>query len=490
MFGAGCHEKQVGYNPAIEAVAKRRVLTVSQVNRLVAGMLGEFFADVWIEGEVTNLKRYPSGHLYFALKDEESQIQAACFRPNAARLAFELEDGLLVVGHGRLEVYARTGKYQAILDAIEPKGLGALQKAFEQLKRKLEREGLFAEERKRPIPALPRVVGIVTSPVGAAVHDMLQTLRLHRARVKVLLFPAQVQGGGAAEQIAQGIAELNSRPGTDVIIVGRGGGSIEDLWPFNEEIVARQIAASRLPVVTGIGHEVDFTIADFVADVRAATPTAAAQLVARGWGELEERLRNQAAGLVEALHDTLFAAEQRLDELARHRGFESFALQMREAGHHLERVVTAVESKVKAELGSRSSRINRASEQLAQQNPSVRILRQQSRLEASAVRIRELAREKCRSTASILRQTAGRADRPTQLLVQQFGERLSSAAAKLDALGPLASLGRGYSICTKPDGAIVSRVGQVRPGEAVAVRVTDGAIGCRVEKAEPGQKGS
>ena len=193
-------------------------------------MLGEFFSDVWIEGEISNFKAYPSGHLYFGLKDTESQIQAVCFRQSARRLKFEPEDGLLVIGHGRLEVYAPTGKYQIVLDTIEPKGLGALQKAFEQLKKKLEAEGLFAAERKRALPVLPRVVGIVTSPAGAAIHDMLRTLRLHKAHLKVLLFPAQVQGEGAAEQIAEGIKTLSSREDVDVIIAGRGGGSIEDLW--------------------------------------------------------------------------------------------------------------------------------------------------------------------------------------------------------------------------------------------------------------------
>ncbi len=444
----------------MEAAAKRKVLTVSQVNGLVAGMLGEYFSDVWIEGEVSNFKAYPSGHLYFALKDEGSQLQAVCFRHSASRLKFALEDGLLVVGHGRLEVYQPTGKYQVILDTIEPKGLGALQKAFEQLKRKLEKEGLFAEERKRALPPLPRTVGIVTSPAGAAIHDMLRTLRLHRAHVKVVLFPAQVQGEGAAGQIAEGIATLCARPEIDVVIVGRGGGSIEDLWPFNEEVVARAIAASRVPVISGVGHETDFTIADFVADVRAATPTAAAQLVARAWEELETRLSDLAAQLLESLQQVLFEKEQAVDELARHRAFELMAARLAELGYKVERMAATVEGATRTALRRAVADLTVLDERLNRQSPVAQVLRRKVALQTLAARL----------------------ERPVLALLSRRGVRLGQAAAGLDALSPLASLGRGYSICFKPDGSVVSRTGQVRTGEDVTLRVSDGSIGCRVER--------
>jgi len=444
----------------MEAAAARKILTVSQVNALVAGMLGEYFSDVWIEGEISNFRAYASGHLYFALKDEGSQLQAVCFRHSAQRLKFELEDGLQVVAHGRLEVYQPTGKYQVILDSIEPKGLGALQKAFEQLKRKLEKEGLFAPERKRPLPLLPRTVGIVTSPSGAAIHDMLRTLRLHKAQVKVLLYPAQVQGEGAAEQIAEGVAALCARPEVDVIIVGRGGGSIEDLWPFNEEVVARAISCSRVPVISGVGHETDFTIADFVADVRAATPTAAAQLVAKPWEELEVRLRDLAGQLLGAAEQVLFEKQQAIEELTRHRAFELMAAHLAELDHKIERLAGAAEGAARARLRDAVAALTALDRSLNGLNPVARILRQKVALQALAARL----------------------EKPPLALLSRQNVRLGQAGARLDTLSPLASLGRGYSICLGPDGSIVSRIGQVEAGDGVRLRVSDGSIDCRVER--------
>jgi len=448
-------------NPGpLDSSSGRRVLTVSQVNALVAGMLGQYFSDVWIEGEVSNFKAYPSGHLYFALKDEGSQLQAVCFRHSAQRLKFALEDGMLVVGHGRLEVYQPNGKYQVILDTIEPKGLGALQKAFEQLKRKLEKEGLFALERKRPLPALPRTVGIVTSPAGAAIHDMLRTLRLHKAQVKVVLFPAQVQGEGAAGQIAEGVAALSDRPEVDVIIVGRGGGSIEDLWSFNEEVVARAIAAARVPVISGVGHETDFTIADFVADTRAATPTAAAQLVARTWEELDARLGDLTAQMLEAAEQVLFEKQQAVDELVRHRVFDLMAARMAELHHRTERLVTAAEVALRSTLRAATAALAALDLRLSRQNPVARVLRRKVALQVLADRL----------------------EKPALALLARQNVRLEQSAARLDALSPLASLGRGYSICLKTDGSVVSRAGQVGVGDDVRLRVSDGSIGCRVTR--------
>jgi exodeoxyribonuclease VII large subunit len=444
----------------MEAAAARKVLTVSQVNALVAGMLGEYFSDVWIEGEVSNFKAYASGHLYFALKDEGSQLQAVCFRHSAQRLKFELEDGLAVVAHGRLEVYQPTGKYQVILDTIEPKGLGALQKAFEQLKRKLEKEGLFAPERKRPLPSLPRTVGIVTSPSGAAIHDMLRTLRLHKAQVKVVLYPAQVQGEGAARQIAEGVAALCAQPEIDVIIVGRGGGSIEDLWSFNEEVVARAICCSRVPVISGVGHETDFTIADFVADVRAATPTAAAQLVAEPWEELETRLKDAAGQLLEAAEQVLFEKQQAVEELVRHRVFDLMAARLSELHHRVERLAGKAEGIARSALSDATASVTGLDLRLNRQSPVARVLRQKVALQALSERL----------------------DKPVLSFLSRQNVRLGQVGAGLDALSPLASLGRGYSICLKPDGSIVSRIGQVGVGDGVRLRVADGAIDCRVER--------
>ena len=470
----------------MEASETRKVLTVAQVNRLVSGMLAERFSDIWIEGEISNFKSYPSGHLYFALKDAESQIAAVCFKPNARRLKFEMEDGLAVIAHGKLDVYAANGKYQIILDTVEPKGLGALQKAFEQLKTKLEKEGLFAAERKRPLPALPRTVGIVTSPKGAVVHDMLRTMRLHKAHVRVLLFPAMVQGEGAAGQIAEGIGVLNARPDVDVIIVGRGGGSTEDLWAFNEEPVARAIAASRVPVISAVGHEVDFTIADFVADIRAATPTAAAQLIAAPWEALDARLSEQSTGLLEAWQQASLAREQRLDELIRHRGFEQVSGRLAAAGHRAEQLLAAIESSARARLRGSLARSHGLADRLSLQNPFARVLNQRIRLQQLDSRLDRAEREHNRRKAERLRSFIGRVESPVKALYTTSDKALAESAARLHALSPLASLGRGYSICQAADGAIVQRVEQVSSGDGITVMVSDGRFDARVTDG-PGQ---
>ncbi|MFO7638989.1 MAG: exodeoxyribonuclease VII large subunit [bacterium] len=445
------------------------MLTVAEVNRLVAGTLAERFGDVWVTGEVSNLKVYPPGHHYFALKDESSQLDAVMFRSSAARLRFRIEDGQQVIAHGRLDLYEPRGRYQFVLDHAEPAGLGALQQAFEQLKRQLAAEGLFDEARKRPLPVLPGVVGVVTSPVGAALQDMLRTLRLHRARVKVLLCPVQVQGEGAAEQVAGAVRALAAREEVEVIIVGRGGGSIEDLWCFNEEVVARAIAGSRVPVVTGIGHETDFTIADFAADVRAATPTAAAARVARGWEELDERLADLAGRLLEAVEQGLLDRERRFEELVRHRAFEVMRGRLAAARHRVERAATAAGGAATGQARRRVSLVNRLRERLAGQSPVVRLERVRRRLAGVATGLA----------------------RPVELGMRARSLRLREASARLDALSPLASLARGYSVLRAADGTVVSQVGQVRRGDLIEALVSDGRLDCEVRATRdraPGEK--
>lgn len=429
---------------------------------MVAGMLAEYFSDIWVTGEISNLRAYPSGHLYFVLKDKESQIDAVCFRSAATALKFRLEDGLEVVAHGRAEVYAPRGKYQLVLDRFEPKGLGALQKAFDQLKSKLEKEGLFRPERKRQLPEITRVLGVVTSPVGAAFRDMLKTLRLHGAKPKVVLFPAQVQGEGAAEQIAEGIEVLNHWPGVDTIIVGRGGGSMEDLWCFNEELVARAIAGSRVPVISGVGHETDFTITDFVADVRAATPTAAAQLVARGWEQAAERLKQAGAGLLDHTEEMLLDRERRLADLVRHRAFEVVRSGLAQAGHRVETLLYQAQAQVQEKTAKRNAALARLSERLAGMHPAAVLARGRARFVALGARL-------------VQRYELG---------FERAAKRFALASGRLNVLSPLASLGRGYAICRKPDGSVVRSVRQVRPNEDVQVRVADGSIDCRVVQIE------
>ena len=299
------------------AAASRKFLSVSELNQLIKTTLEQRIDLLWVAGEISNFKAAPSGHYYFCLKDERSQISAVMFRRQGSLLRFTPENGMAVLCCGRVSVYSVRGDLQFCVEEMEPQGQGALALAFEQLKRKLAGEGLFAEERKRELPFLPRTIGIVTSDYGAALHDMLRIIRDRYPDRRLVIRPVKVQGSGAAREIAAGIAELNRLGGVDVMIVGRGGGSLEDLWAFNEEIVARAIAASRVPVISAVGHEIDFTIADFVADRRAPTPTAAAQMVLPRKAELFDQLRALDEQLSKSVGFHLAMLRQALSGLAR-----------------------------------------------------------------------------------------------------------------------------------------------------------------------------
>jgi len=295
----------------------RDVLTVTELTSRIKKSLETNFPDVWVAGEISNLARPNSGHVYLTLKDEKTQVSAVIWRSTAQRLRFELEDGLAVIAHGDITVYPRRGVYQIVVRRLMPKGMGALQLAFLQLKEKLEKEGLFAPEHKKPIPVVPRRIGIITSPTGAAIRDILEQINRRFPGVEIVLYPALVQGKAAAENIADGIHALNEYGGVDVMIVGRGGGSMEDLWAFNEEIVARAIFASDVPVISAVGHEIDVTISDLVADIRALTPTAAGEMVvpdleelARHLGQMQERLRNALVSKVDLARARLQAIAQ------------------------------------------------------------------------------------------------------------------------------------------------------------------------------------
>jgi exodeoxyribonuclease VII large subunit len=321
--------------------AAPHVYTVSTLTAELKTLLEATYPSLWVEGEVSNFKHHASGHMYFTLKDATSQIRAVMFRAANRTLKFRPGDGLAVQVRASLGIYERRGEYQLYVEHMEPKGLGALQLAFEQLKARLAAEGLFDEARKREIPRLPRRIGIVTSPSGAAIQDMLNIIDRRFASVEILIYPARVQGEGAAEEIVAGIAALNARGDLDVMIVGRGGGSIEDLWAFNEEIVARAIAASKVPVISAVGHETDFTIADFVADLRAPTPSAAAELVVAHKAELAQRLDDLTSRLDSALLHRVSAGRQRLTFLGRHLALLNPVEQVR---RQRERVAVAAET--------------------------------------------------------------------------------------------------------------------------------------------------
>jgi len=302
--------------PAVPAgEPAREIFTVSQLVGRARELLEGAFPRVWVEGEISNFKPHSSGHYYFTLKDATSQLRCAMFKATNRFLKFRLEDGLKVLACGRLSIYTARGDFQLILEAVEPAGVGALQLAFEQLKRRLAAEGLFDPARKRPLPEFPRRIAVVTSPTGAAIRDILNVTGRRSPLADISVYPVRVQGAGAAEEIARALERLNAVGGWDVIICGRGGGSLEDLWAFNEEAVARAIAASRIPVISAVGHEVDFTIADFAADVRAETPTAAAEMVVRDRRELLDRVRSLRRFLAAGLSERLKSLRQRLGRL-------------------------------------------------------------------------------------------------------------------------------------------------------------------------------
>jgi len=281
------------------------ILTVTQLTERIKHLLEGTFPDVWVEGEISNLTVPQSGHVYFTLKDQQSQIKAVLFRSSQRHLKFTLQHGMQVICRGRISVYDPRGEYQVIVEYVEPKGVGALQKAFEELKDRLEKEGLFDRERKKSLPLLPRRIGIVTSPTGAAIRDILRVIKRRHPKMEILIYPVPVQGADAAPSIVEAIGYFNSEKNVDVVIVGRGGGSLEDLWAFNEEPVARAIFASRIPIISAVGHETDYTIADFVADLRAPTPSAAAEIVVESEAHLREAVITLQARLASAVRQDL-----------------------------------------------------------------------------------------------------------------------------------------------------------------------------------------
>jgi exodeoxyribonuclease VII large subunit len=415
--------------------ADRAVLTVSELTARIREALEDRFPAVWVEGEISNYRVYGSGHAYFTLKDADAQLRVVLFRNRARRIKFEPGDGLHVMAFGSIEVYPQRGEYQMVIELLEPKGLGALQLAFDQLKARLQAEGLFEQARKRELPRFPRKIGVVTSLSGAAIRDVLRVIGRRFGELHIVIAPARVQGDGAAEEIAQGLRDLNALGDVDVIIVGRGGGSLEDLWAFNEEVVARAIAGSKAPVVSAVGHEVDFTIADFVADLRAPTPSAAAELVVREkqavvdtLDELRERLGRAAARPLRDL-------ERRVDELS---------LRLRRG--------------MRATLERARHRERLADRALAATSPVARLTRGRNNLERLDARLRDEIRHRFAGSQ----------------------HRLGAAVGRLDSLSPLAVLGRGYSLTRTVTGEIVRNARQVKVGDDVRVLLDEGSLDARV----------
>ncbi|MCL4695314.1 MAG: exodeoxyribonuclease VII large subunit, partial [Candidatus Hydrogenedentes bacterium] len=440
-------------------VEKPQILTVSQLTRRVKDLLETEVSYVWVSGEISNWRVSPAGHAYFTLKDKDCQIDAVMFRGKLMKLKFGPENGLEIVAFGLITVYERRGNYQIICDEMHPKGVGALQLAFEKLKRKLEEEGLFDAEHKKPLPLLPRRIGIVTSPTGAAIRDILNVIHRRFANVHILLHPARVQGEEAAEEIVEGIRALEEL-GVDVMIVGRGGGSLEDLWPFNEEIVVRAIYAAKTPIISAVGHEIDFTLSDFVADMRAPTPSAAAELVVQEQEALVDSVRQMqrrlAAGLlgrVERVRNRLNIARssfvfRRPEELVRQRRQQVDELRMRMENQVLE--MTRVSRR----------RVDHAARSLVLLSPRNRVRRARDEFGA-------LYRRLGQSGAGV---------------VHRSRSRLMPLIAQLDALSPLAVLSRGYALVrTVPEKKIVRDAQQLAQGDRVEIRLGKGSATAAVE---------
>lgn len=440
---------------------ERRVYSVSELTSRIRGLFESSFGDLWVEGEISNCRVWNTGHMYFTLKDESAQIKAVMFRTAMRYLRFKPEDGLHVVARGRLGVYEPKGEYQLVCEHLEPQGLGALQLAFEQLKKRLQAEGLFARERKRPLPALPHRIGIVTSLDGAAIRDILKVLRRRAPNASVLIRPTRVQGEGAADDVARALKAIVRVRGVDVVIVGRGGGSIEDLWAFNEEIVARAIAASPVPVIAAVGHEVDVTIADFVADLRAPTPSAAAEMVVAAKDEFCHRIERLSGRLRAAARTDLQRRRNAVHLLSSRRGLAAFPARLAMRGRHA------------AELTHQLRSVTRAL--VARQARDYRSLRQ--RLESRDL-ARRLAAIRARLTAA-----DGRLTGAARRAQHRSESRFRALAGRLENLSPLAVLGRGYAVCWNDDKtAIIRSATAVNPGDAVRVTLAEGELACRVEQ--------
>ena len=439
---------------------ERRIYTVSELTAGIRAVIENAFGEVWVEGEISNCKVWNTGHAYFTLKDDGAQIRAVMFRTAVRYLRFKPEDGLRVIARGRLGVYEPKGDYQIVCEHMEPKGLGALQLAFDQLKKKLQAEGLFDSARKRALPSLPRRIGIVTSLDGAALRDILKVLRRRAPHTSVLIRPARVQGEDAVADIVTALRMIAKVPGVDVVIVGRGGGSIEDLWAFNHEKVARAIAAAPVPVVSAVGHETDVTIADFVADLRAPTPSAAAEMVVAAKDEFCGRIDRLTARLRAAARSDLQRRANLVHVLSRRRGLAGFHARLAMRGRHAAELTHALRGAVRRSIESRAREYRSLQQRLEQRDLARRLAAIHGRLSVAD----------------------GRLDAAIQLTQHRADARLRAVAGRLDSLSPLAVLGRGYAVCWNADKtAIVRSAASVDKGDLVRVTLANGEIGCRVE---------
>ncbi|MDG9758349.1 exodeoxyribonuclease VII large subunit [Pseudomonas sediminis] len=434
----------------------REVLSVSQLNNRARLLLEDVFAGIWVEGEISNLARPASGHIYFTLKDSQAQVRCALFRQNAARVRQALRDGLAVKVRGKVSLFEGRGDYQLILDAVEPAGDGALRLAFEALKEKLGAEGLFSTERKIALPAHPKRIGIVSSPTGAVIRDIISVFRRRAPQVELNLIPTAVQGREATAQIVRALQRADAQ-GFDALILARGGGSLEDLWCFNEEAVARAVAACVTPIVSAVGHETDVSIADFVADVRAPTPSAAAELLAPDSSELVQRLHNLQRRLVLHMQGRLARERLRLEGVSRR--LRHPGERLRQQAQRLDDLDMRLRRAFNQHLAYQRERLARLDARLAAQHPGRNLALLRQRLDGLATRLPRAMQGQLRSQR----------------------QQLGALAAQLQIVSPLATLGRGYSILLDERGQAVRSAGQTQPGQRLKARLGEGELDVRVE---------
>jgi exodeoxyribonuclease VII large subunit len=439
--------------------AARRVLSVSELSARIRSELESTFADVWVEGEISGSRVWNTGHCYFTLKDARSQIKGVIFRSALRLLKFKIEDGLQVIARGRVSVYDPKGEYQIVCEHMEPRGLGALQLAFEQLKRRLAAEGLFDAGRKRPLPTLPRCIGIVTSVDGAVLRDMVRVLRRRHPNAHLVIAPTRVQGQGAAGEIARALAQIARVDGVDVVIVGRGGGSLEDLWAFNEEAVARAIAASPVPVISAVGHETDVTIADFVADVRAPTPSAAAEIVVKGHDEFKNRIDRLGERLTAAVYGRLHRIQHRLQQLQTRPGLAGYPARVAGQGRHVADATTGLNTAMRTVIRHRARRLDGMRRGLERINPRQRVAEIRTLLVSCDADLKAAVVSRLHRSRS----------------------RFQTGAARLEGLSPLAVLGRGYAVCWDRSRSLIVRdAGTLTAGDHIHVTLQRGEVRARV----------
>jgi exodeoxyribonuclease VII large subunit len=453
-------EPQAAARP--EPAPARRVLTVSQLTGRIRALLEQQFVDVWVEGELSNCRVWNTGHMYFTLKDAGAQIKGVMFRSALRYLRFKPVDGLRVLARARVSVYDPKGEYQVVCEHLEPEGLGALQLAFDQLKQRLTAEGLFDQRRKRPLPFLPRKIGVVTSLEGAAVRDIIKVLQRRHPNAHIVIRPARVQGEGAALDIARAMRAIAKVPGVDVVIVGRGGGSIEDLWAFNDEVVARAIAGCPVPTISAVGHETDVTIADFVADLRAPTPSAAAEMVVSRKDDFCAHLERLSHRVIAAIRARVHRGEGRLRALEARPGYAGFHGRLAMRGRHAAELTHELRRALLARLALRERGYQALRLKLETFDVRRRFAALRARLVAGDGRLRSAVAQRQHRAHS----------------------RVGKAAARLDSLSPLAVLGRGYAVAWDADRtAIIRDAAAVSPGDRVHVTLERGELDCTVELA-------